>query len=129
MRGMLAVTAFAMILAGCGGAAEAPPPVTVTETASPTAAATTTLGHGGINDQDRVFLSTLQGSSDGDYFSTVPRDQLFDTAHTICTKFDKDGNVATLKSLLDAGMKIGPASAIMLASVTAYCPQNLKGIQ
>lgn len=121
--------AAGLILAGCGGSTTAPP-VTVTKTAPPVASATTsTVGHGGINDQDRVFLSTLQSKSDGDYFDNVPRDELFDTAHILCTKFDTDGNVAALQSLLEVGMPIGPATAFSVAAVTAYCPQHLTGIQ
>jgi hypothetical protein len=125
---MLLGLVVALLVAGCGGSST-PERVTVTETATPAAAPTTTVGHGGINDQDRVFLSTLQGSSDGAYFADVPRDQLFDTAHTICTKMDTDGKIATLKSLLDVGLTLGRATALLFASVTAYCPQHLTGIQ
>lgn len=129
---VILLAAVSTVVACCGS----PERVAVTSTATVTvgssgvAAPQTSLRRGEINDQDRVFLASLQSSSDWEgFFSTVPRADLLDAGEKICGKFERDGKVPTLKSLLDTGFDISQATSLMYAAATAYCPQNLSGVQ
>jgi Protein of unknown function (DUF732) len=120
------VSAAAVVLAGCGGSPP-PAPVTVTETTA-IAAPTTTVGHGGINDQDRVFLATI---GKDDYFSNVPRDSLFESAHVLCDRANlgPEQKAEAIQSLIDKGMPLEHATNFSYAAILGYCPNQLTGVQ
>ena len=116
----------ATTLTACGGSQPGPKPPAATVTVTNT----TGLPHGYIDGQDRVFLADLQGTDEwAGYFSTVPRDILIETGHSVCTGLARDGKVATLQMTLDKGMTLARAAFLLHASAMAYCPDQLSGVQ
>ncbi|MCV6968982.1 DUF732 domain-containing protein [Mycobacterium bohemicum] len=95
---------------------------------SPVSVSVSTRPNGYIDDQDRVFLSTL---SRDDWFSSVPRDELIDSAHIYCTKANQgqQSKAEAANRLLKLGMSLEHATNFMYAATVAYCPNQLSGVQ
>jgi len=95
-----------------------PPPSTVS----------TSQPHGYIDDQDRVFISTIARD---DWFSSVPRADLISSAHVYCTKANAgpESKAEAANGLLKVGMSLEHATNFMYAATVAYCPNQLSGVQ
>lgn len=138
--------ALKLLLAGVGIAAlvvgafalgqnhSAPPPkaastpaAAAAPTSSPTTVApTATAPHGYIDDQDRVFLSTLSTDS---YFADVPRDSMIDAAHKFCNRANSGQKADAMNELLKLGMSLEHVTNFAYSATVAYCPGQLSGVQ
>jgi hypothetical protein len=117
------LAALAIGLTGCGSNAT---PTAVTTTQTVVSVTTSVPPHGGITDQDRVFLAKI---SEDKYFANVKRDPLFSGAHLSCDLSRAGQKTEALTSLLDTGMEIEHATNLFMAASMAYCPDQLVGVQ
>jgi hypothetical protein len=120
------LAALALGLVGCGGTVAIPAAVTQTQTQ--TVVSTSVPPHGGITDQDRVFLSEI---GDDDWFDNVTRETQFWSAHHFCdeARISPEKKAQVLQSMLDAGISLEHAANLAHAAALAYCPDQLTGVQ
>ncbi|QBP29762.1 hypothetical protein SEA_TYPHA_107 [Mycobacterium phage Typha] len=121
----ITVAALVTALVGCSAAGQTPQAATTATTT-----VTTTMARGAISDQDRVFLSQLQSDQEvwEREFSFVPRDVLIQAGERTCTAM-KRSKTGALQEGLDVGLHVEAVAALMHAAATAYCPDQLTGVQ
>lgn len=121
------VMPIAGLLVACSQPDSSTPTAAITETVTETQ---TPPSRGAITDEDRVFLSELQSSSEWDgYFSTVPREKLIAAAERVCGEMRAGNKAELLETGMGSGMNLSRSALLMGASAKAYCPDQLTGIQ
>lgn len=104
-----------------------------TTIAATPAAATTTMRRGEINDQDKVLISQLDA-----YWLKTPRADLIQAAEKACTMM-RAGQKMEMIAILSGGKveggsvtadttELGHAATFIHAAATAYCPDQLTGV-
>lgn len=127
-----AIAAIAFSLVACSSSAERPASTSSAQ-APASAASTTTIRRGEISDQDRVLISQLDA-----YWLATPRADLIQAAEKACTMM-RAGQKLDLLATLAGGKveggsvtadaaKIEHAATFVHAAATAYCPDQLTGV-
>lgn len=102
-------------------------------TVSTAAATTTPLRRGEINDQDKVLLSQLD-----DYWLSTPRADLIQAGEKSCTMMRENMKLDAIAMLSGGKVENGSVTAdaaslnhaatFLHAAATAYCPDQLTGV-
>ena len=121
------LAALAISLIGCSNSgADSVAVSTTPQTVTQTVVTTSVLPHGGITDQDRVFLAEI---SEDEYFDNVERETLFWSGHHFCDEAHQGRKAEPLNELLEKGMSLEHVTNLVSAAYKAYCPDQLTGVQ
>lgn len=126
MKRGVAVLAFGLLLAGCGGseALESAPtssvPPSTSNSAAPTTAARTTLP---AAQQEQVFAASMNTLG---LTTVAPVEQLRQSADDLCAGYAEGATyLDLLNDLVSSGMTLDQATSFENTAVTIFCPEFL----